>query len=378
MGMDIKSIQIRANADQERLMAHLPSFIQAYNQFARNLDPIPTPFLRTILTLVDVFVANYSRLSTYSKSPGTVAVRNLLLTLYQKGEGVLRNFLSGLCKILGEHLGSDPVISKPIHVVYNALVYTCSDVAPPGGDDHRAFMDYVYFWDTLLQESKSTASELGRDTMSDEKSKKLFEAAIFDEFLSAVLHFVKTFNLDVTRTEDQEDADDKTATNTDFLGTVSDTLRPVNDKDFVLFQNLVDFWRILLPRLDTNRFREWIRPASSAIINLSLQKPLVSGFYTMLSAILSIADKIGVFAGLRKIYQSQIFARESNDLTAASVISEAQVCPLTLRYLVSDDLNFILHRPTHTLHSYCSEIICRRSGTDSNSSKMSCWQRVCD
>lgn len=219
-----------------------------------------------------------------------------------------------------------PEKTKVLCVVYNALVYTCSDVAPLGADDHRAFMDYIYLWDTLLQQSKSSSSsDQDRETIHDEKNNQLFEAAMFDEFLSAVLQLVKAFNLDVTRTGDQEDTSDQTATNADFVASVTDTLRPVNEKDFVLFQNLVDFWSTLLPRLDNNRFREWIRSASSALINLSLQKPLISGFYTMLSAILSVADKTGVFVGMKQVYKKQISAQQQGDFYGTADIPEAQV-----------------------------------------------------
>lgn len=165
-------------------------------------------------------------------------------------------------------------------------------------------MDFVYFWENLLKSD-------------DDK----FRTVLHDEFLLAFLRLVKAFNLDVVRINEAGDEESHTESNPGYVGTVITSLRPVNEKDFILFENLVEFWCLLLPKLGPSRrlLRDWIHVQGTALIELSLRKPLVSGFYRMLTAILSLAENANLFHGYKNMYIEQQKRKQFGQLCESQV-----------------------------------------------------------
>ena len=89
----------RSNRDRQKLTGHLPAFIQAYSYFAGSLNTVTPSFMATIIELINTFVSSYIHISSITRSTGVFAIRDLLQTLYYKGEGTLRSFLNDFCKL---------------------------------------------------------------------------------------------------------------------------------------------------------------------------------------------------------------------------------------------------------------------------------------
>ncbi|KAI8098597.1 uncharacterized protein BX664DRAFT_288171 [Halteromyces radiatus] len=278
-----------ANTNQELLTTHLPSFIQAYTQFIRYYDDIQPVLLSVLHRMADAFVLNYYRLSAYTRQPGIFAIESVIRTLYSKGEGMLRHFLSNF--------------------FYNALIYTCNSsnfyTNTIIDDDRPVYKEMLYFWKSILNNEYSHKGQM-------KDIGKQIHSAVYDEFLSAIFRMIRVLNLNVEKVEDdmaddtlttvsnQQQQQQQDQSSIDYIHTISMNLAPVNQKDFILYQNLVEFWCTLLPQLDNQRMQEWIQIAGASLIQSSLQKPLVSGFYRMLATILTITNELGLFHDILK------------------------------------------------------------------------------
>lgn len=118
--------------------------------------------------------------------------------------------------------------------------------------------------------------------------------------MSSVLHMVKALDLNVEAATDEEEEEEAG----NAANGLSPNLVPVNQKDFILYQNLVGFWCTILPRLDNQRLPEWIGITGSSLIHSSLENPLVSGFYRMLATILTITRQTQLFKGCKESHTS--------------------------------------------------------------------------
>ncbi|KAI9317521.1 hypothetical protein BX666DRAFT_1633731 [Dichotomocladium elegans] len=267
----------------------IPSFIQAYAQFANSLDTIPPSLMNTINSIVDIFTLRYGQLPSSVRVAGVYGVQNLLRTLFRKGEGTLRNFIK--------------------EFFYNALRYTCSSARTNENEERLVYMEFVYFWDTILCDKNGSS---GKDDKKATENQKRLQTILYDEFFAAFLRIVKSFNLDVERIEEKEEentenTNDDTLTKSPDLdiATAYGNLRPQNRTDFNLFYNMTQFWCVLLPKLPNDRLRDWMHISGSTLVELSLRRPLVSGFYKMISVMLMIANKNQLFNHFKTIYQKQ-------------------------------------------------------------------------
>lgn len=66
-------------------------------------------------------------------------------------------------------------------------------------------------------------------------------------------------------------------------------------KDFVIFQNLTEFWQLFLPEIRPDLFGRWMYVIGNTLIELSARHPLVSGFYKMFAACLQVCQNISLF-----------------------------------------------------------------------------------
>lgn len=136
-----------------------------------------------------------------------------------------------------------------------------------------------------------------RDTAIDESAN--LSDTLYDAFLLATLKLIKTFNLKLKNVA--QDAEDDGESKSIF-NSVLNSLKPVNQKDFFLFQNLVDFWCDLLKEVDSKRLLDWVHIISTTIIEQSVVNPLVSGFYKMMSEVMIVCEKRKFFSGCKEYY----------------------------------------------------------------------------
>ncbi|ORE12935.1 hypothetical protein BCV71DRAFT_230098, partial [Rhizopus microsporus] len=288
------------NAEQHEYLRHLPSFLRAYSSFAGQLESVPNELIVSLYHMCDIFILNFVRMSGYHRVQGSAAIMGLLDMLYQKGEGVLRKFLNKF--------------------IDKALIYTCMDVEMPDGGTRHAYLDLLYFWETLLaktsvkrlatnpisltededsneqvEQSEPDEAAMSLDPEQPQSSSSPFLQVLYDVFFSSFLHMMKSFNLSLKNTE----TDVAEETN---LNIITNTLRPINQKDFLIFQNFIEFWCMLLKKLENEKLFDCMYILGTSIIDQSIQHPLVSGFYKMLAEILAIAKKNHIFDSCRKHY----------------------------------------------------------------------------
>jgi DNA-dependent protein kinase catalytic subunit len=73
-------------------------------------------------------------------------------------------------------------------------------------------------------------------------------------------------------------------------------LKANNSRDFQVFINLVDFMRDLLISADCMQFEKWVQIFCYEVISESSHKPLVSGFYKLLTVALQLCDRLCYFS----------------------------------------------------------------------------------
>ncbi|KAI8877666.1 hypothetical protein K501DRAFT_306200, partial [Backusella circina FSU 941] len=295
-----------SNSETYRVLGHLPSFIQAYTHFAKEFDTIPLEMFISIQKISEVFIVSFARMPIYNRRPGIIAMKELFQMLYVKGEGVLRNFL-------------DTFFNK-------AMVCTCIDIELPGQEKQHSYVDLLYFWKSILtdtienpdidieyDESDEDVIMIDFNTNINENETKLKDV-MCDCFMDTVLHIIKMLNLDLKKVGQEENE----AVEDEVLYVMSGSLQPVNPKDFILFQNLVEFWCLLLKDMENTRLTEWFYITGSSLVNQSLQKPLVSGFYRMIAQLMVIIERQRYFRGFKDILhashptQDQIEKSKSN------------------------------------------------------------------
>lgn len=136
---------------------------------------------------------------------------------------------------------------------------------------------------------------------------------LYDSFLLAVLKLIKTFNLKLKNVAEDEESDRQ-----NVFSSVSNTLQPVNQKDFILFQNLVDFWCLVLTELDNRRLSGWVYVIGTTVIDQSVMNPLVSGFYKMVSQIMIVCEEIQFFDGCKQYHFQINHQRNEGELAKVS------------------------------------------------------------
>jgi hypothetical protein len=190
-------------------------------------------------------------------------------------------------------------------------------IQSPEGDDRPAYTELLYFWkvilSTSLKEQTHIKTEDEREPVdtADIEAEDIYQQyqeahtvdpenlseALYDSFVTTFMKLIKALNLKVKSIGDKAEEEDHS-------NIVSKLLRPVNQKDFILFQNLVDFWCSILKEIDNTRLTHWVYILGSTTIDHSITNPLVSGFYRILAEVLIICEKNQFFYGC-KTFHSQ-------------------------------------------------------------------------
>ncbi|CEP16992.1 hypothetical protein [Parasitella parasitica] len=285
------------NAKQLEYVRHLPAFIKAYTSFAQTMTTIPENLLNTLHHMCRIFIEWIPYATGYLRRSGCSNIYQLLLMLYKKGEGIGRSFAHTLFE--------------------RALTFTATNIKLPNEDSEPVYRKLLYFWKVILDKPKyltvfgiKFADDDDEDNLYPDKEdrptaamKKDLLDMLYDVFITNMMKIFKQFNLKVVNVaEDEKDATDQEFT--DNVNIISRSLRPVNQKDFILFQNLVDFWSALVREINNKRLIQWVYIFGAALIESSVLHPMVSGFYRMLSEILVICEKERLFAGCEAYFSS--------------------------------------------------------------------------
>ncbi|KAI9251049.1 hypothetical protein BY458DRAFT_444504 [Sporodiniella umbellata] len=282
-----------ANSEQHEYLRHLPSFLRAYSSFVGELDQVPNELMDALYRMCDTFIVNFARMSGHHRIQGVNSISDLILMLHRKGEGVLRKFLGSFFE--------------------KALIYTCTDIEIPGKGLRHVYQDLLYFWEVMLKrafkqqleppilsymnstEDSDEEGDFVKDIVIEEtmENTTALSRILYDTFMTSIIRAIDIFNLKLTDSEEgvSEDTNSKILTN---------TLQPVNPKDFLLFQNFVEFWCLLVKKLGNERLPDWIYILGTSLVDQSIKNPLVSGFYKMLAQILEVAKQRSFFEKCKK------------------------------------------------------------------------------
>ncbi|GAN09060.1 DNA-dependent protein kinase catalytic subunit isoform 1 [Mucor ambiguus] len=292
------------NAKKTEYIRHLPAFIKAYTAFAQTMDVIPENLLDTLGHMCKIFIERVPYATGYLRRSGCSNIYQLLLMLYKKGQGLGRSFTNLLFE--------------------RALTFTATNIIMPNEDPGPVYKKLLYFWKVILDKTQYTTwgaitenYDGDDDNLYPDKedkptahTKKELQNMLYDVFITNLIKMIQQLNLNVVvskkratttpvSAEAQEDDDD-----TEDQANVIANLRPVNHKDFILFQNLVDFWSTIVKDISNTRLVHWVYIFGAALIELSVQHPMVSGLYRMLSEILVICEKEQLFAGCETYFSS--------------------------------------------------------------------------
>ncbi|KAF9965129.1 hypothetical protein BGZ70_005357 [Mortierella alpina] len=290
-------VQLFSAEGTDRSSTHLAAFITAYTFVAKVYDEIPELLMTALNQMADAAVVNFTKMSTYARIDCTLAIERLLIMLYHKGEGVLRGFIEKLSYKLLVFTSAD--IAKPKPTAYRGSEQSTDDTA------WHSYTIYLFLWRNLFKPT-SLSKELNKahEEISTEDQEK-FLRIIYGSTMESFKRLVTLLNLSVSDSE--MDLDDGPSLNALEVQLASDSTNgPASGdiakmqancaKDFIIFQNLTEFWQIFLPEIRPYLFARWAFVIGDTLIDLSARHPLVSGFYKMFATCLQVCQSISLFA----------------------------------------------------------------------------------
>ncbi|GJJ77035.1 DNA-dependent protein kinase catalytic subunit [Entomortierella parvispora] len=277
-------------------VSHLAAFITAYTFVAQVYEEIPELLMAALNQMSKAAIVNFTKMSTYARIDCTIAIERLLIMLFHKGEGVLRGFFDKLSYKMLVFTSAD--VSKPTPSPY-------SNDRPTGTDDTtwHSYTVYLFLWRNIFNPNQ-LSKNLGRVPIqiSDEDLDR-FLPILYGSTMESFRRIVTLLNLSVSDSETNLDDEDTLTqapvTDPDLsLGPASgdvSTMQANCVKDFIIFQNLTEFWQLFLPEIRPQLFGRWNFVIGEVLIELSAKNPLVSGFYKMFSTCLQVCQTIALF-----------------------------------------------------------------------------------
>ncbi|KAF9155537.1 hypothetical protein BG015_009513 [Linnemannia schmuckeri] len=289
--------------------SHLAAFITAYTFVAEVYDEIPELLMTALNQMANVAIVNFAKLSYYNRIDCTIAIERLLVSLFNKSEGVLRGFFDKFS--------------------YKLLVFTSSDISrsladlfksgrQPGATESipHSYTIYLFLWRNLFKPNSLSKDLKKKFTEIPDGDHERFLQIIYGSTMESFKRLVSLLNLSVSDAEaptDNEAAgkDDLTSESRLFDPDTSMELVsmvPVSGdvtkmqancaKDFAIFQNLTEFWQLFLPEVRPDLFGRWTYVIGNTLIELSARHPLVSGFYKMFATCLQVCQNISLFKSI--------------------------------------------------------------------------------
>ncbi|XP_066992546.2 DNA-dependent protein kinase catalytic subunit [Anabrus simplex] len=172
--------------------------------------------------------------------------------------------------------------------VYQGVVRTCSHPVAidaellkeqTGSEKVITYKNYIPLWLSVL--NVQSYQEKGVPLIA----KKAIVIKLYDHLLQSVLILLKKLDLTTKK------IDGNTIKEYDPNG----GLRASIPQDFQIFYNLVDLCSDVLPKCDLHLFEKWVQPFIYCVIMESSVKPIVSGFYRLLTISLDLSEKLNYF-----------------------------------------------------------------------------------
>ncbi|KAG0369575.1 hypothetical protein BGZ54_009551 [Gamsiella multidivaricata] len=354
-------IASNTNEGVDSSTSHLAAFISAYSFVAQVYDEIPELLMAALNQMANAAIINFTKMSTYARIDCTIAIEKLLVMLFHKGEGILRGFFDKFSYKLLVFTSAD--ISKPI-------------VGPPRGDrplisgdvNWHSYAVYLFLWRNLFK-PRSLSKELDKTPVgiSDEDLER-FLHVIYGSIMESFRRLVTLLNLSVSDSEmDIEDEPTPQLITTDMDSATRSAMGPVSgdiskmqancQKDFIIFQNLTEFWQLFLPEIRPDLFARWTFVVGNTLIELSAKNPLVSGFHKMFATCLQVCQSISLFQPKVKSEKHTKVEDEPVDAQRAAVLFQKYIREVLARLeqykddLLASCLHLVLSSPAALMDS---------------------------
>ncbi|KAF9909938.1 hypothetical protein EC991_007741 [Linnemannia zychae] len=343
--------------------SHLPAFITAYTFVAQVYDEIPELLMTALNQMSNVAIVNFAKLSNYNRIDCTIAIERLLVMLFNKGEGVLRSFFEKFSYKLLVFTSSD--ISRSLAELVKGGRQPTSPESTP-----HSYTIYLFLWRNLFKPN-ALSKELKKkyNEISDD-DKERFLQIIYGSTMESFKRLVSLLNLSVSDIEvsaDGETGNENEATpesrllEVDASMELTSTIPSSGDvakmqancaKDFVIFQNLTEFWQLFLPEIRPDLFGRWTYVIGSTLIELSARHPLVSGFYKMFAACLQVCQKTSLFKSITTSDRDVKVKDESVEVQRAASLFQKYIREVLARLeqykddLLASCLHLVLSSPS--------------------------------
>eukprot|EP00058_Branchiostoma_floridae_P019566 XP_002605056.1 hypothetical protein BRAFLDRAFT_85202 [Branchiostoma floridae] len=346
---------------------HLPSFLEALASIVQHLDQLSDMFVTSLERLVVVLFENFPRLGKKMHLICQKAILKVLLALVPKG-ATLRTFLGRIVYQALIRTCSHPNVIEGVTAEDDDLPVTTGEGGgeqPPQQPVKRfSYRDYLELWGNLLDSSrikvrvtqvkvrvtplKVRVTQQGnlldssriKVRVTQVKVRVTQQGNLLDS--SRIKVRVTHVKVRVTQQGNLLDSSRIKLTLDDLSSQDRATSDPISGlqaakpRDFVVFINVVDFCRDLLPHHHPEYFQRWVYTVGHALILHSTRLPLVSGFYKLLSVCMTICTKVKYFKELDTKVLSP--SEESMDTEGRDRSSEGQACFTLFRKFVREVL----------------------------------------
>lgn len=309
----------------ESAMSYFPSFMSSYASMIQQLGRpnIDVSVLAQLRDMIGPFFKTFPNMVKKKRDRNYLALTQLFLVLH--GKGVIFNQLIDQIVWYGLAL---TISQLPEHQTRGV-----AGVGNFQNKERRAYRQYCDLWHALLSSDRY-------QTFSKEEQVALpqMQRVIYDTLVSHILKMLRTLTLDLRPAvpDDLSGPDDLSQEQAFAFvqGDVGTQLKPAKAKDFELYLNLVEFFKIFFylgPLNDAGEedtfqaqpvkeikedvlngpavlrfwFKPWILIYGREVIALSERHPLVSGFYKMTAIIMRIGEEQGYFEGCVAVKQEE-------------------------------------------------------------------------
>ncbi|XP_029002542.1 DNA-dependent protein kinase catalytic subunit isoform X2 [Betta splendens] len=281
-----KQMYLTESDGEDDSFYQLPSFLDSIASVIIHLDKIPEVYTPLLERLIVVQIDSFPQYSERMQTACSRSILKVLVAIASKGP-VLWSFISSVV-----HQGLIRVCSKPVMSSEDKDSGDNSSEVRTGKWKIPASHNYLGLFKGLLDcDQLKDSGFLDGAFESQNTALVSLSRLLYDELVKSLLRIVEKLDLSVQKVStDEEDSADAAHVLPSSDPTAH--LLPNKVKDFMAFINLVDFCSELLLTKHVEYFQSWMYPLSHELILCSIQNPLVSGFYKLLSVIMTIAKKI--------------------------------------------------------------------------------------
>ncbi|KAK5649277.1 hypothetical protein RI129_000306 [Pyrocoelia pectoralis] len=249
-------------------IAELPHYVQTLSFIITNLPELNNNHIISLQLISIVLMKVFPQLSTLQHYLVVDAFVIMFDQLSQCGKNVLEQFLE--------------------EIIYQGVMWTCSyqissdaELFKDLNSEVITYKNYLPFWNGLLGFTNSIKYEKYEINV---KKRRLLLRKLTNELVKTLFLLINKLNLSTKLKDINNPVTDPEA-----------AFEAVQTSDFVIFVNVVDFYQDILQNVSSEIFEVWINQYINQIIYKSLEYPLVSGFYKLLTSCLQVCEKLNYF-----------------------------------------------------------------------------------